>query len=84
MANKTIDPGHLATAKATHARDNPPADPARATYDYAAQIAAANPVTLEDARRLRKSMIEGAHNREQRAAIAEAWSPVLDGLARVE
>jgi hypothetical protein len=54
------------------------------TYDYAAQIAALNPVTLADARRLRTKMINEADNRQQRDAIGAAFAPVLETLSLVE
>jgi hypothetical protein len=80
----TIRELNLKVAAEVHARNNPPPDPPRDTYDFAAQIAAANPATLADARRLRKSMIEGADSKAAREAIAAAWSPVIERLRLVE
>ena len=74
----------MQVAQATHARDNPPAGPNRNTLDYAAVVAAHNPLTLREATILRTSMIEEAANKEQRQAIADAWAPVIERLSLVE
>jgi len=48
--------------------------------DYAAQIAAHNPLTLREAQTQREAMINAADSKAQREAIGDAWAP----LARVE
>lgn len=85
MANRTIDPGHLATAKATHTRDNPPDGPqVDNTAAITKQIKAVNPSTLRDANRLRTKMMEESHSSAERGNISRAFAPILAKLRRVE
>jgi hypothetical protein len=80
----TIRELHIANAKRIQDAANPPHGPNRTHTDYAAQIAAHNPVTLREANILRTTMIEDAPNKAARQQIADAFAPVLERLRLVE
>jgi hypothetical protein len=84
MSEATIRELHIANAAKVQAANNPPAGPNRNTIDFAAIVAAHNPLTLREATILRTTMINEADNKGQRQQIGDAFVPVLERLRRVE